>query len=105
MGFTVRRVLGHIFPHLQGSLALLPGFYCRCETVVIRPRHTTTVFPAPAGSTEGTSFRAFANILPCPVCVFLPLFTRVRGIRILGSSHPALCIAPVLYSRSSYVEC
>jgi hypothetical protein len=35
---------------------------------------------------------------------FLPLFTGVRGIGILGSSPLALCIAPVLYSRSSYVE-
>ncbi len=36
MGLAVRQFLGYIFPHLQGSLALLPGFYCRCETVVIR---------------------------------------------------------------------
>jgi hypothetical protein len=85
MGFTVRRFLGYIFPHLQGSLALLPGFYCRCETVVIRPRRTMAVFPARSGSTDGTSFRAFVNILPCPVD-FLPLFTRVRGIGILRTS-------------------
>jgi hypothetical protein len=90
MGFTVRRFLGYMFPHLQGSLVLLPGFHCRCETVVIRPRRTTAVFPAPAGSTDGTSFRAFVNILPCPV-VFLPLFTRVRGMGILRSSSWIFC--------------
>jgi hypothetical protein len=94
MGFTVRRFLGYIFPHLQGSLALLPGFYCRCETVVIRPRRTMAVFPARSGSTDGTSFRAFVNILPCPVCVFLPLFTQVRGTGILGSSDTGSCIKP-----------
>src|SRR5215211_5376429 len=73
-------------PHLQGSLALLPGFHCRCETVVIRPRRTMAVFPARSGSTDGTSFRAFVNILPCPVD-FLPLFTLVRGIGILRTSQ------------------
>jgi hypothetical protein len=35
---------------------------------------------------------------------YLGLFTQVRGTEILGSSPPALCIAPVLYSRLSYVE-
>jgi hypothetical protein len=32
-------------------------------------------------------------------------FTEVRLTAILGSSPPALWIAPVLYSRLSYVEC
>jgi hypothetical protein len=31
-------------------------------------------------------------------------FTEVRLISILGSSPPALSLAPVLCSRSSYVE-
>src|SRR5215204_3197761 len=95
MGFTVRRFLGYIFPHLQGSLALLPGFYCRCETVVIRPRRTMAVFPARSGSTDGTSFnRAFVNDFTssggsaCPVCRCQALFTEVRGIGILGSLLP-----------------
>ena len=33
------------------------------------------------------------------------LFTRVRGMGILGSSYLRSCIAPVLYSRLSYVAC
>jgi len=92
MGLAVRRFLGYVFPHLQGSLALLPGFHCRCETVVIRPRRTMAVFPARSGSTDGASFRAFVKILPCPVCAFLPLFTGVRGIVILRSSDAGSCI-------------
>jgi hypothetical protein len=92
MGLAVRRFLGYVFPHLQGSLALLPGFHCRCETVVIRPRRTMAVFPARSGSTDGASFRAFVNILPCPVCAFLPLFTGVRGIVILRSHFAGSCI-------------
>jgi|SRR5215212_2487854 len=87
MGLAVRRFLGYVFPHLQDSLALLPGFHCRCETVVIRPRRTMADFSARSGSTDGTSFRAFVNILPCPVCAFLPLFTGVRGRGIPRSSR------------------
>src|SRR5829696_4125801 len=45
-----------------------------------------------------------------PVAVFSShpllqaLFTQVRGIGILGSSPPALCVAPSLCGRDSYVE-
>src|SRR5215217_7437948 len=56
------------------------------------------------------------RIRPCPGSAWIvgrpvqgwvglrPLFTLVRGIGILGSSLAGFCIAPVLYSRSSYVQ-
>ena len=82
------------------------------DIVILRRQHGTFVaaFSARGATMEGILEAAkedYWRLIEARGALKLrtPLFSRVLGREILGSSPPALCIAQVLHSRLSYVEC